>query len=51
MMKAHRTTHFVCGWKLSLNFGRIILEKSKLVIQRQVHFPELVRDFSLLKSD
>jgi len=34
MMNANRTTHFVCVWKLSSNFGRIILEKSRLVIPR-----------------
>jgi hypothetical protein len=34
MMNANGTTHFVCGWKLSSNFGRIILEKSRLVIPR-----------------
>jgi hypothetical protein len=26
MMNANKTTHFVCGWKMSSNFGRIILE-------------------------
>ena len=34
MMNVNRITHFVCGWKLSSNFGRIILEKSRLVIPR-----------------
>jgi hypothetical protein len=33
-MNANRTTHSVCGWKPSSNFGRIILEKSKRVIPR-----------------
>jgi len=34
MLNANRTMHFACGWKLSSNFGRIILEKSRLVIPR-----------------
>jgi len=34
MMNANRKTHFIYGRKLSSNFGRIILEKSRLVIPR-----------------